>query len=75
MYKSQTLLIFNCKYKTFISSKQKMEVLNRVWTEFTTELSSTFAAAENSYKNFWPLIVYLEEATMQSDNSIVKPEK
>ena len=40
-----------------------------------TELTSTFSAAENAYKELWPLIVYLEEAMMQPGIAISKPVK
>ena len=40
-----------------------------------TELTTTFSAAENAYKELWPLIVYLEEAMMQPGIAISKPVK
>ena len=40
-----------------------------------TDLSTSFSAAENAYKELWPLIVYLEEAMMQPGIAINKPVK
>ena len=40
-----------------------------------TELTTTFSAAENAYKDLSPLIVYLEEAMMQPGIAILKPVK
>jgi hypothetical protein len=40
-----------------------------------TDISTSFSAAENAYKELWPLIVYLEEAMMQPGVAITKPVK
>jgi hypothetical protein len=39
------------------------------------DITSIFSAAENAYKELWPLIVYLEEAMMQPGVAISKPVK
>ena len=53
----------------------ELKVQNKNWTSFMTELTATFSAAENAYKELWPLIVYLEEAMMQPGIAISKPVK
>ena len=40
-----------------------------------TEITASFSNAEIAYKEFWPLIVYLEEAMMQPGIQITKPVK
>jgi hypothetical protein len=40
-----------------------------------TDITSSFSAAENAYKELWPLLVYLEESMMQPGISISKPVK
>ncbi len=40
-----------------------------------TDISASFSAAENAYKELWPLILYLEEAMMQPGVAITKPVK
>ncbi len=45
------------------------------WTTFITETSASFSAAENAYKEMWPLIVYLEESMMKPGVAISKPVK
>jgi hypothetical protein len=34
------------------------------------ELTTVFSAAENAYRELWPLILYLEEAMMQQGIAI-----
>ena len=40
-----------------------------------TDITTSFSAAEVAYKEFWPLIVYLEEAMMQPGIEISTPVK
>ena len=40
-----------------------------------TDITTIFSAAEISYKELWPLIVYLEEAMMQPGVAITQPVK
>jgi hypothetical protein len=53
----------------------ELKVQHKHWTTFITELTTVFSAAENAYKELWPLIVYLEEAMMQPNITITKPVK
>ena len=53
----------------------ELEVQNNKWLAFIAEISNIFSAAENAYKELWPLIVYLEEAMMQPGVAISQPVK
>ena len=53
----------------------ELKVQHTSWTTFMTDITTSFSAAEVAYKEFWPLIVYLEEAMMQPGVAISKPVK
>ena len=53
----------------------ELQAQSKNWKDLISDVTTSFSAAETSYKELWPLIVYLEEAMMQPGITISKPVK